>query len=419
MSKSPPRVALNTGATSSSGVEAEEITDIPLDELNDRQQHSATAQQQNTQKVDIKGKGKARVEEQNIVDDPGNYDLQAELEEDEAVRLHQLQQQARHGHENVFDDENGIYTSGDVSPGNGEYPPMGDDDLEERRVNETLKRWEEAERQRRKAVRESNRTSGSPRPSLVGDVSRRASKLWKEGAQRRTSLRRGAARIRDDESPTRRSSTGTRTSGVTREDGLAPSRSTTLSTQERERDNARSVSPSSPTPLVSNNPFSTPRMGSPVSLEDRYDASRSKSPAGAGPEDALMQGTSAPPTPSANRTVHDPEYPDRPILQASGSGSYGADALSAKPKSKRGSLPPPRPLDLPEEFVPSPTTAAATMPRAVSPMVIGRSDAEIAEDDELEAREASQGRWWTDWLCGCREGGRLGQDQAGRTNPFE
>lgn len=277
---------------------------------------------------------------------------------------------------------------------------------------QTLKRWEEAERQRRKALRDSNRTSTSQRNSLVGDVSRRASKLWKDGAQRRSSLRRGATRIRDDDSPSHRSSTGTSrvSTGTTREDGPAPSRSTTLSTQDRE---GRSVSPSSPTPLVSNNPFSTPRMGSPVSLEDRY-GSRSKSPApGAGPEDALMQGTSAPPTPSANRTMHDPEFPDRPILQASGSYSLEApSADSAKPKPKRSSLPPPRPLDLPEEVTASPTAAAANMPRTVSPMLIERSQADIIEDEELERREASQGRWWTDWLCGCRESGRLGQDQV-------
>jgi len=286
---------------------------------------------------------------------------------------------------------------------------------------QTLKRWEEAERQRRKALRESSRSSST----LVGDVSQRASKLWKDGVPRRTSLRKGAIRLRDEESPTRRTSTGTRASGETRRSGgdndnskTTPSRSTTLSTQEMER--PRSTSPSSPTPLVSNNPFSTPRMGSPVSFEDRpsayTDAGRSKSST-EGPEYALMEGSPNPPTPTAGGYVArrvDPEYPDRAILQTS--GSYSLDELPAKPTDSgrrlRGSLPPPRPLDLPQAVTTSPTATKTAPMKTISPMLIERSEAEIAEDDEIEAREAEQGRWWTDWLCGCRESGHLGQDQV-------
>jgi hypothetical protein len=158
-------------------------------------------------------------------------------------------------------------------------------------------------------------------------------------------------------------------------------------------------------------------MGSPVSFEDRSNsayryASRSKSPTG-GQEDALMEGTSNPPTPAADRstqTNNDPEYPDHPILQAS--GSYSLDALSAKKAGRRSMPPPPMALDLPEEVIASPTATTTVPARTISPMLIERSEAEIAEDDEMEAREAAEGRWWTDWLCGCRESGRLGQDQV-------
>ncbi|KAF8906576.1 hypothetical protein CPB84DRAFT_1745048 [Gymnopilus junonius] len=55
------------------------------------------------------------------------------------------------------------------------YPPASDDAEETRRVQENLRRWEIAERQRRKAARAS---AHSPTSSLVGDVSRHASLLW-------------------------------------------------------------------------------------------------------------------------------------------------------------------------------------------------------------------------------------------------
>ncbi|KAF9501983.1 hypothetical protein BDN71DRAFT_1438742 [Pleurotus eryngii] len=59
---------------------------------------------------------------------------------------------------------------------NGPYPPIPDEEAESRRIQETLQRWEIAERQRRKAARES--TQAAAAPSLMGDVTRRASLLW-------------------------------------------------------------------------------------------------------------------------------------------------------------------------------------------------------------------------------------------------
>ncbi|KDQ27817.1 hypothetical protein PLEOSDRAFT_1104493 [Pleurotus ostreatus PC15] len=62
------------------------------------------------------------------------------------------------------------------SSANGPYPPIPDEEAESRRIQETLQRWEIAERQRRKAARES--TQAPAAPSLMGDVTRRASLLW-------------------------------------------------------------------------------------------------------------------------------------------------------------------------------------------------------------------------------------------------
>ncbi|KAF8891637.1 hypothetical protein BD779DRAFT_137593 [Infundibulicybe gibba] len=53
------------------------------------------------------------------------------------------------------------------------YPPTSDGEAETRRVEETLKRWELAERQKRKAARESI-SSTTP----TSNVSQRASLLW-------------------------------------------------------------------------------------------------------------------------------------------------------------------------------------------------------------------------------------------------
>ncbi|KAF9531592.1 hypothetical protein CPB83DRAFT_891489 [Crepidotus variabilis] len=57
------------------------------------------------------------------------------------------------------------------------YPPVSDDAEESRRVEENLRRWEVAERQRRKSARESQTNPGGG-ASLVSDVSRRASLLF-------------------------------------------------------------------------------------------------------------------------------------------------------------------------------------------------------------------------------------------------
>jgi hypothetical protein len=231
--------------------------------------------------------------------------------------------------------------------------------------------------------------------SLVEDVSRRASKLWSESTHRRTSLRRGATRIRDRDASFEDSSSRRTSEGTTQTHGgsLAPA-------IPSRRDTRRSTSPSSPTPLVSNNPFNTPRVGSPASfnLEDR--------PSSANERDVFMEESSNPATPSNDPYV-DPEFSDRPNLQAS--YSYSLDTLGkARDDKKRSTIDHPSsgPRDLSAGAAP-----LKQMERTSSPVVIPRSEAELAEDDEIEAQEREQGRWWTDWLCGCRE--NKSQEQVG------
>ncbi|KAI0930511.1 hypothetical protein AcV5_007200 [Taiwanofungus camphoratus] len=63
-------------------------------------------------------------------------------------------------------------------PGVDEYPPTKDEEAEARRIEENLRRWEIAERERRKAARESAASGSGGGPSLVTDITRRASLLW-------------------------------------------------------------------------------------------------------------------------------------------------------------------------------------------------------------------------------------------------
>ncbi|KAF8210142.1 hypothetical protein K438DRAFT_2011601 [Mycena galopus ATCC 62051] len=61
--------------------------------------------------------------------------------------------------------------------GEQEYPPVAEDEAETRRIEENLKRWEVAERMKRKAARESA-YSDPQAPTLLSSFTRRASLLW-------------------------------------------------------------------------------------------------------------------------------------------------------------------------------------------------------------------------------------------------
>jgi len=82
---------------------------------------------------------------------------------------------------------------------------------------------------------------------------------------------------------------------------------------------------------------------------------------------------------------------------------------SKKGKRVFDRLPTPAPLGLPAR------AGTARPPSSMSQM---SRDKKPEDDDDIEP--PFNGRWWTDWLCGCREGADRGGDhQAGRTNAFE
>ncbi|KLO18387.1 hypothetical protein SCHPADRAFT_886272 [Schizopora paradoxa] len=89
------------------------------------------------------------------------------------------------GPEDIEEESSGSGTSG-LNPvveegvdGTSGYPPTKSEDEESKRIAENLKRMEAAERLRRRAARES--TSSISSTSIIGDVSRRASLLWRQG----------------------------------------------------------------------------------------------------------------------------------------------------------------------------------------------------------------------------------------------
>ncbi|KAH7339599.1 hypothetical protein B0J17DRAFT_716607 [Rhizoctonia solani] len=79
------------------------------------------------------------------------------------------------------------------------YPPLSEEAAEERAVMENLKRWENSERLRRKAARESKSYSTSSAPSPLTELTRRASQVL---FRRSTGSTRGSVTILRTESPT-------------------------------------------------------------------------------------------------------------------------------------------------------------------------------------------------------------------------
>jgi hypothetical protein len=89
----------------------------------------------------------------------------------------------------------------------------------------------------------------------------------------------------------------------------------------------------------------------------------------------------------------------RPSLQAQESSFVG----SANPQSSKR-IPPPIPLDIPMPPTPPPRITSPIEPQTPIPIAL--------EEEELESDR--EGRWWTDWLCGCRETGARRSDSQVR-----
>ncbi|KAG1734737.1 uncharacterized protein EDB91DRAFT_1146589 [Suillus paluster] len=257
--------------------------------------------------------------------------------------------------EEAYDDEEDTIEN----PGSEAYPPTTDDAAETRRVEENLRRWEMAERERRRAARESAQANGGGGgPSLLGEVTRRASVLL---SKRQTG----------------RSSSG----------GLGNHRAL----KSRDSVDVVPLDDIDQSPRTSANPFIHPSE-----VEPGFD-SPSLSPF----VDSKKQSSVM----SESCDLDSPRSPDN-----FDSNTHSLQSATIPPTSKL--VPPPQPLGLPPPLTPPPK---GTRPR-MAPMK--STPPPTLRQEPMEPEQ--EVRWWHDWLCGCSEGpDRGGDNQAGRTNPFE
>ncbi|TBU37886.1 hypothetical protein BD309DRAFT_571341 [Dichomitus squalens] len=238
------------------------------------------------------------------------------------------------------------------------YPPTKEEEAEARRVQENLRRWEIAERQRRKAARESLSHHPTPTrdsvannaPSFFADLLRRDSRKpenpFDTPSASRTSLNipgHSAIMTESDSLPDEIAQPG-----------------------PREKSQAQTLDvPRRPT-LGASSSFAEPDAENSASGQVQRTKSRRQPPP---PKPLDLPAPKAPP-PHADAPHAHVDRPPEPV---------------ASPEPQ------------PQDDVETQRTAQAQVEEDLPPV-----------------------RWWHEWLCGCGEGPERGGDhQAGRTNPFE
>ncbi|KAI0738408.1 hypothetical protein C8Q80DRAFT_276991 [Daedaleopsis nitida] len=262
------------------------------------------------------------------------------------------------------------------------YPPTKEEAAETRRIQENLRRWEMAERQRRKAARES---ASLPPPNPAGGIG---------GANAPSSL--FADLFHRDSRKAPLGGVGAHHVLATTDDGVPlddlDSDAPTIE---------RPSSSSSPLPPEPENPFDTPN------------ASRTSLNIPA--HSAIMTESDTLPDELATPTKKKLKAPERPTLEASSS-------FAGPPPAKK-QPPPPKPLDLPAPKAPPPLGDASGTAQQPEPTPSPSPSPErvLSPGPTPQQEEPRQPvRWWHEWMCGCGEGpDRGGEYQAGRTNPME
>ncbi|KAF7361975.1 hypothetical protein MVEN_00542500 [Mycena venus] len=247
-----------------------------------------------------------------------------------------------------------------------EYPPVTEDEAETRRIAENLKRWEVAERMKRKAAREGTTLFDTQSPTVVSNLTWRASLLW-------SGKKAPAPR---DNNPSLGAHTALNSQDEGEGDGVP-------------LDDIAATPTPSPTHSEPVNPFTNPnpQLNIPGSSADPFSDAAAE---------AVMSPTNDPPPPLPTPQLENGDaialQPQRPAM------------LTASSSMSIRRPPTPKPLGLPPPRAPPPPLQQSSPPPVPVP----------TEDDEPKVR------WWHEWLCGFGEGADRGGDhQAGRTNPFE
>ncbi|KAH9851433.1 hypothetical protein C2E23DRAFT_886604 [Lenzites betulinus] len=293
------------------------------------------------------------------------------------------------------------------STGNGTgggYPPTKEEEAESRRIAENLRRWEVAERQRRKAARESTASTsgGSTAPSILANLFQREST-----SRRKASIGGvGAHHVLHD------------ADADADPDADAGGNSVPLADMT--------------TPMTAAFPAAhTPEPGLEVEAENPFETpSASRTSLNIPAHSAIMTESDSVPVDFASTAASSSAGPQRPTLEASTSYAQAEDAprggkgKSGSRSKKKQAPPPPQPFDLPAPRSPPPRTETPHAGKPPEPIPPPRMEPESeAEAERGRAQEAVGDpgppvRWWHEWLCGCGED-RDGDHQAGRTNPFE
>ncbi|KZT54221.1 hypothetical protein CALCODRAFT_519544 [Calocera cornea HHB12733] len=277
-----------------------------------------------------------------------------------------------------------------VSP-TASYPPVSDEAMEERKITENLKRWEEQERQRRKAFRETRRSrAGTPSdPSLsagsLADVTRRTSYLFRGGRRRPGTADRTSLQSSNSDAPLRPRSMATPREGGDAELGIL-NEPTTPSTA------------GSATIRTPGNPFSP--QTSPTSA-------RQSSQFGFGGKPKPKSHARPPQNMSISSAFADVRSSDEDPFSSRSS-------LEQQSRGNERPLPSPPPRDDDVAMRDGRWQPALTR-EMTSSDAPSSGDGELADGDEPRARRW----WWMDWVCGCGGEEEDDEDQAGRTNPFE
>ncbi|KIK99332.1 hypothetical protein PAXRUDRAFT_822884 [Paxillus rubicundulus Ve08.2h10] len=266
------------------------------------------------------------------------------------------------------------------------YPPTTDAVAETRRVEETLKRWEFAERQRRKSAREAPQPSSGP--SLIANVTRKASLVLsgRNSASAGASTRNHRALKSREFVDATREGYGVPLDDIDQHDRLTAAivvHSPGLSIFE---------------PITPENPFIHPSDSGDCPTPTRL---LSRSPFADPKEQPAMMAES----------VLSPTQFSRESLDTKNRGRAQPKPTMSAPTAPL--VPPPRPLGLPPPVTPPPPAPHVSQLKPTAPLVLSPPPREDPEDRK-------EMRWWHEWLCGCGEGpDRGGDNQAGRTNPFE
>ncbi|KAG9004992.1 hypothetical protein FRB90_010629 [Tulasnella sp. 427] len=333
-----------------------------------------------------------------------------------------------------------------------------------------LRRWEEIEKQRRKAARES-RASRAP-STLISDVAGYVTSFGssKPASKRKdsrtdsvgtipvipdgTPTRPGgwtAARTRDSEdleleapkdprpakgrktSPPHDATTPTKANFQKRV-SAKPSQSSIASTDTASTVTSGRRNPFSDAAKPSEHgeeeeerdePFTPPDRHPPMSREPSTSSTASTSSSTAAAEDPFKNPEAGKTdlnlpllsTPTNLSPATSPRVDKGMLLQVPTNRPHHSSSTSHNAKRTSAKQVPPlvRPLDLPEPTMPrmEPEPGSGHWRR-----VQEAKQRDQVLQEELEEDRAKGGRWWTDWICGCREG-NVREDQAGRTNPFE